>query len=166
MCSVIARQVRYWELLQQWKEVLYGYKWPWLWPCSGSANCAGIKACSFISPLANPAIIVEVLFIVVNEGFHRFHRILQPFVTGSPFPPPHQSSWLFNGGTDYPAGSGPSSLNSRNYLLSNFMTAEHSGIYSFSVVTSEGAASVDYRVSVIGECNTTLPNGGSRGRGG
>ena len=90
---------------------------------------------------------------MANEGIQGyFRKTLQPFVSGSPFPSVDQGTWLFNGGMDYPPGTGQFG---RDFILSSFLTSEHSGIYSYHVTSDGGVAtSVDFNVTVISECLT------------
>ena len=107
---------------------------------------------SLYSSLANPAIIAGAPFFTAHEGFQgNLRNALQPFVSGSPFPSVDQGTWLFNRKTNYPPGT---SQVARDFILSSNLTLEHSGIYSYYVVTKYGGAIIDFNVTVISECLT------------
>ena len=100
---------------------------------------------------ANPALIAGTPLNVVDDGQGTDHLILQPFATGSPLPKVADGRWRFEHtgrGLLFPPGT---TVFGRNLVLSSHLTAEHAGIYTYSVRTSAGVATVEFNVRVNGE---------------
>ena len=59
--------------------------------------------------------------------------------------------WLYNNTMSYPPSSGPVTFDVGVYLFPQAIELAHAGIYTYTVTTTAGTASVEFAVQVIGK---------------